>query len=103
MKIDGLSPNSISPNQTDATGQVKNSSAKTDQSSRVQSASTDRAELSERARLMGKARAALQNTPDVNQEKVDEIKQRVDGGTYEIPAEELARRLQPRVNQIPPE
>jgi negative regulator of flagellin synthesis FlgM len=103
MKIDGLSSNPISPNQTDATGQVKNSSAKAEQSSRVQSTSTDRAELSSRARLMGKARAALQSTPDVDQKKVDDIKQRVDTGTYEIPAEELARRLQPRVDQIPPE
>ncbi len=103
MKIEGLSPNPITPNQTESTGQVKNSSAQTDQSTRVQSTSTDRADLSERARLMGKARVALQNTPDVNQEKVDDIKQRVDNGTYEIPAEELARRLQPRVHQLPPE
>ncbi len=103
MKIEGLSPNSISPNQPEGAGQVKNSSAHAEQTSRAHGPAADRADLSERARLMGKARAALQNTPDVDQEKVKDVKQRIDNGTYTVPADELARRLLHRVNQIPPE
>ena len=102
MKIDSLSPNPLSTNQPEGAGSVKKSDH-ADQTARTHAAATDRAELSERARLMGKARTALQNTPDVNQDKVNSVKQRVDNGTYQVPADELARRLLHRVNQIPPE
>ncbi len=102
MKIDSLSPNPLSTNPPEGAGSVKNSNH-ADQTARTHGAASDRADLSDRARLMGKARAALQNAPDVNQEKVNSIKQRVDNGTYQIPADELARRLLHRVNQIPPE
>jgi flagellar biosynthesis anti-sigma factor FlgM len=103
MKIDSLSPNPLSSNPSEGAGQVKNS-GHTEQGSRVQGAgASDRADLSDRARLLGKARAAFQNTSEVNQEKVADIKQRVDSGTYTVPADQLARRLLHRLNQIPPE
>jgi negative regulator of flagellin synthesis FlgM len=101
MKIDSLSSSPLSPNQPDPTGQAKNSSH-VDQGSRV-SSTGDRADLSDRGRILAKARVALANTPDVNQEKVASIKKQVDNGTYSVPASELARRLLHRINQIPPE
>jgi flagellar biosynthesis anti-sigma factor FlgM len=101
MKIDSLSSSPLSPNQPDPTGQAKNANH-ADQGSRVNN-SADRADVSDRGRLLGKARVALQNTSDVNQDKVAAIKKQVDNGTYSIPANELARRLLHRINQIPPE
>ncbi len=103
MKIDSLSPNPLSPNQPEGAGQVKNS-GNSEQSSRIRgTGGSDRADLSDRARLLAKARTALQNTPDVNHEKVADVKERLENGTYSVPPDELARRLLHRLNQIPPE
>jgi flagellar biosynthesis anti-sigma factor FlgM len=103
MKIDSLSPNPLSSNPSEGAGQVKNS-GHADQGSRVQGAgASDRADLSDRARLLAKARTSFQNTPDINQEKVADVKKRVDSGTYSIPTDQLVRRLLHRLNQIPPE
>ena len=101
MKIDSLPPSPLSPNQTDGASPVK-SGGHSDQTARVHG-SSDRADLSDRGRLLGKARAALQTLPEVNEDKVKDVKQRVANGTYTVPADELARRLLNRLNQIPPE
>ncbi len=61
-------------------------------------AKTDRAELSEQARLLLKARLAAQETPDVRPERVESLKQRITDGTYTIPIQELAGRLMPIVS-----
>jgi negative regulator of flagellin synthesis FlgM len=53
----------------------------------------DSVELSSNARRMAAARDAVQNAPDVRQEKVDAIKQRIESGTYEVPARVLARKM----------
>ena len=74
--------------------------ARAAQANRAQQADTapranraDSVELSSNARRMAAARDAVQNTPDVRQEKVDAIKQRIESGTYEVPARVLARKL----------
>jgi flagellar biosynthesis anti-sigma factor FlgM len=54
---------------------------------------TDRAELSEQAKLLSKASQTLNETPEVRSNLVNDIKYQVDSGTYEIPLAELARRL----------
>ncbi len=59
---------------------------------------TDRAELSEQARLLSKARLAALETSDVRPDRVESIKQRVTDGTYTIPYQELAGRLMPIVS-----
>jgi flagellar biosynthesis anti-sigma factor FlgM len=64
----------------------------------VSSVSKDRAELSDQARLLSKARLAAHETSDVRPEKVQEIKQRITDGTYTIPYRELAGRLMPIVS-----
>lgn len=104
MKIDSLSSNPISPNQPEGPGQVKNS-GNADQASRAYStgSSSDSANVSDRARLLSKARTAFQSTSDVNQEKVADIKKRIQDGKYSVPTEELANRLHFRLKQMPPE
>jgi negative regulator of flagellin synthesis FlgM len=57
------------------------------------SKSVDSVTLSDSARSMAAARDAVQNAPDVREEKVAEIKQRVADGTYSVPARILARKM----------
>ena len=55
--------------------------------------SPDSVTLSHNARQVAAARDAVQNAPDVREQKVAEIKQRVEDGTYSVPAHVLARKL----------
>jgi flagellar biosynthesis anti-sigma factor FlgM len=53
----------------------------------------DTVTLSEGARSLATARAAVQNASDVRDDKVAEIKQRISDGTYQVPTRVLARKL----------
>jgi negative regulator of flagellin synthesis FlgM len=53
----------------------------------------DSVTLSSDARSLAAATDAVQQAPDVRDQKVSEIKQRVDSGTYEVPARVLARQM----------
>jgi negative regulator of flagellin synthesis FlgM len=53
----------------------------------------DSVTLSDNARSLAAAREAVKNAPDVRQEKVAEIKQQVDSGTYQVSARVLARKM----------
>jgi negative regulator of flagellin synthesis FlgM len=53
----------------------------------------DSVSLSDNARSLATARAAVQQAPDVREAKVAEIKQRVQDGTYQVPSRVLARNI----------
>ena len=53
----------------------------------------DSVTLSANARSLAAAREAVQSAPDVREQKVAEIKQRVDDGTYFVPSSVLARNI----------
>jgi negative regulator of flagellin synthesis FlgM len=53
----------------------------------------DSVSLSDNARTLATARAAVQQAPDVRDAKVAAIKQRVEDGTYNVPAHVLAGKL----------
>jgi negative regulator of flagellin synthesis FlgM len=53
----------------------------------------DSVTLSANARTLATARAAVQEAPDVRDAKVNDIKQRVQDGTYDVPSHVLARNL----------
>lgn len=53
----------------------------------------DRAELSERARVLARARAAVESGEPARQERVEEIRRQVESGDYTVQVEEVARRL----------
>jgi len=55
--------------------------------------SVDSVTLSDSARSLAAARDAVQNAPDVRDQKVSEIKQHVSDGTYNVPARVLARKM----------
>jgi flagellar biosynthesis anti-sigma factor FlgM len=64
---------------------------KAHQRTHVQTA--DSVSLSDSARSMATARTAVQNAPDVRQQKVADIKQQLTDGTYQVSAQTLARKL----------
>ncbi len=53
----------------------------------------DEAAVSNMARILAKTHQALQETPDVRTEIVDSTRQKILDGTYEVPIEELAKKL----------
>ena len=57
----------------------------------------DRAELSDNARLLAKARASLEELSEVERERVERLRDQIDSGTYTIPVEDLAKRLVSRL------
>lgn len=59
----------------------------------------DTAQMSENARLLAKARAALGNTEDLNAERLALLKQQVESGDYTVQVSDLARKLVNRFYQ----
>jgi negative regulator of flagellin synthesis FlgM len=53
----------------------------------------DRVELSQTARDVQKARAQMEEIPDIREEKVTEIKNQIQNGTYEIDSHKIASKM----------
>ena len=53
----------------------------------------DTVEISDRARELARAKQAVDAAPDVRADKVAELKQKIEDGTYNVPAEALADKL----------
>ncbi|MBO8138207.1 MAG: flagellar biosynthesis anti-sigma factor FlgM [Desulfotomaculum sp.] len=53
----------------------------------------DSVELSKTARETARYRAELKNMPQIRQEKVQDIKQRIESGTYKPSAEKIAEGM----------
>ena len=55
--------------------------------------SADSVTLSDHAKSLASARSAVENAPDVREQKVADIKQQVDAGTYSVSSQVLARKM----------
>ena len=53
----------------------------------------DRVQLSERSREMAKAAETLASTPDIRQQKVAEIKERIQNQEYRVDADKVAHKM----------
>jgi flagellar biosynthesis anti-sigma factor FlgM len=53
----------------------------------------DTVSLSDSAKSLASARQSVQAAPDVREQKVADIKQRVHDGTYDVPSRVLARKM----------
>lgn len=61
----------------------------------------DKVEISRLGREYQVAKQAIQNTSDIRKDKVDEIKHRMESGTYDITSKEVANKLVDSIfNQI---
>jgi flagellar biosynthesis anti-sigma factor FlgM len=59
----------------------------------AQSPQADSVSLSDSAKALANAQQAVQDASDVRSEKVADIKQRVQDGTYDVPSRLLARNI----------
>ena len=53
----------------------------------------DQASLSEAARLLAKARTALVEKPELRDELIQSLQEKIQAGEYDVPFEELAGKL----------
>ena len=61
--------------------------------------SSDTVEISDRSRELARARQAAEDAPDVRADKVAEIKQRIEDGTYSVSPHLLAQKLLERSDE----
>ena len=59
----------------------------------AQAAAADRVEISGRSREMAKAAETLTATPDIREQRVAEIKQRIANHEYKVDADQVAHRM----------
>lgn len=57
------------------------------------SGSEDRIEVSEKAKVLQKAKSAVDASPDIRDEKVSEVKKAIAEGSYNVSSEEIAGSL----------
>lgn len=74
-------------------GIYKSNKAKKAYSASNVSQGKDTLALSSFAKELQVAKKAVSNTPDIRQAKVDEIKQRMEAGTYNITAVQVAEKI----------
>ncbi len=91
MKIENNGINPLSPNKMQPANGTEKKTASQGMSSIV--GGQDRAELSENARMLAKARASMDEGDDLNAERVAQLRQQVQNGDYTVQVEEIARRL----------
>jgi flagellar biosynthesis anti-sigma factor FlgM len=91
MKIENSNINPLSTNKAEASYQIDKQTRSVDGVSSTQD--KDKAELSDKGRILSKARTALNETPDVNTEKVSMLQSMINSGSYQIPFSDLANRL----------
>jgi flagellar biosynthesis anti-sigma factor FlgM len=91
MKIENNGINPLSANRPDAANRVeKKNNLK---SANPVVGGQDKAEMSENARLLAKARVALGNVEDTDSERLALLKQQIDSGDYTVQVSDLARKL----------
>lgn len=94
MKINNTELNPAQSSRSDSTKSIDNNAKagrKGDYKTKFKN--KDEAAVSDIARLLAKTHQALQETPDVRTEFVENIRQKIQDGTYEVPIEELAKKL----------
>jgi negative regulator of flagellin synthesis FlgM len=86
MEISGKIP------PLDATACAKKSGQKVEKATAAASGA-DRVDLSDQARELQAARAAIQQMEDVDHEKVARIREQVQSGTYKVDAQKIAGKM----------
>lgn len=61
--------------------------------SQPESGLTDRVELSPEARKLQKIIEIVKETPDIREEKIRELKQAIESGTYQADSKEIAEKM----------
>lgn len=73
--------------------QVYNANKSSSQPKAKGSSFSDKLEISETGHAIQVAKKAIKNEPDIRQAKVDDIKNRIETGTYNVTMQEVADKL----------
>lgn len=92
MKVDNVNSNRITQKQAENTTGVEKSQ-KSDRENMESIAGKDKASLSDDARILAKSRTALEETPEIRADRVEQLRQQIEAGEYQIPVQSLADRL----------
>ncbi len=89
----GINPNDLKAQQNAAKADKANKSNETARSGGDPSASGATVQLSSQAQNLKQIEKSLVNLPEVNQAKVDELKQKVQSGEYSVNSKNVAEKL----------
>lgn len=90
MKVEQSQNNRIVQKQAETTAAVERQQRLQENERADRMTNKDQASLSQRARLLSKARLNLQEIPDVRTERVNALREQIQAGTYQVPVEQLA-------------
>lgn len=90
MKVEQSQNNRIVQKQAETTAAVERQQRLQENERADRMTNKDQASLSQRARLLSKARLNLQEIPDVRTERVTALREQIQAGTYQVPVEQLA-------------
>lgn len=91
--INTLGPYRAQLERADASTRSPQDVAARTQAQPAAQAAGDRVSVSAAALLRTEAYKAAQNAPDIRQTKVNEIKERVEAGTYQVDSRNVAKKL----------
>jgi flagellar biosynthesis anti-sigma factor FlgM len=95
MIIDNSNINPLSTQKPEASQPVEKGSHPVDERSKTEG--RDKAELSKQALLLSKARIALDEVPETENDRVQSLRQKIQDGNYTVPIEQLASILVSRL------
>ncbi len=94
MSIDKLTSNNVARTYVQNSDAARSApTARHRDADKARTTRADSVELSSTARSVANAREAAKNAPEVREQKVADIKHRIESGTYEVPARVLARNM----------
>ena len=96
MKVDGIDQSSdlIKQLGSSRTAEVQESRAsRPEEEKAVPQSSGETVQLSEQGKLMAKARVELEKVADVDEKRVNELKEQVENGTYSADGKKIADKL----------
>lgn len=97
MEVDNNGVQRISRPRAESARAVEKETRQTEGARPEGLAARDEATLSERARLLARARARLEETPEVRTDQVERLREAIDAGAYQVPVEALAQKLVARL------
>lgn len=96
MKVNSSTTQSTQSGETSGAKKASRSSASSESSSAKNSSKLSdsyKAELSDRARDMSKAKAAANSAPDVREDRVAALKRKIADGSYNVDADAIADKM----------
>jgi len=63
-------------------------------------ADNDKMQISDKAKEIASAKKALKKSPEIREEKVAEIKAKINAGSYEVDSKKLAQKMLSQIKQV---